>query len=437
MDFDTDYLVEQFFKGVNFSQVLLEAVANSMDSNATDIEIFITSNGQIRNDVSVKIAVKDNGNGFSAEGFERFRSIKKPKDEKHKGMGRLAFLQYFDNVNISSVCEGKKRDFLFSREFSGECIESDSAETNQTKLSFSSFRGERLHKYSDINPEKIKELLFSEFLPHLIHKRENGEEISIKIEIAVDSNEGDLGISSSSVTLSTSDLPEFEEKVVADPAFDAFEPITIRYFVASGNNSQKLVSAASVDQRTIELSVFSASSLPVDCIAVFLYESNLFKGGTDSTRQKLVLPEGISEAMLCSTLRPEVSKILSDKLPRIAKQNKRTKETFEQNYPQLIGLFDGDTVGLIKEDEALSIAQDKLIRQQRDLVSSSIDDPDVFEKSVDLSARALTSYVLYRDWIVKKLAKSDDSELEKTLHSLIVPQRKIYRENNLINDIYI
>ena len=196
------------------------------------------------------------------------------------------------------------------------------------------------------------------------------------------------------------------------------------------------MTAASVDGRTIPLKLLAESSVPAGTRAIFLFRSELFTGKSDSARQRLVLSEGLSESALYRALRGTVSKLLNEAMPEIRERNEKIQREFESSFPHLIGLFDSDSVGLIDRDEALEVAQRRFFQAQKQIVDGDPADEEAFERSLEVSARSLMEYVLYRDWVVRRLRATGSADLESVIHNLIVPQYTKFEQPSLIGDIY-
>ena len=112
--------ISHFFPSPSFPQVYSEAVANAIDAKADYIEIDIKIKSY-NDPESLNLRISDNGEGFTDESFNRFSSLLDAKDKKHKGLGRLLFLEYFKGVSIRSVFSlGKGRKFLFDEKFKGK-----------------------------------------------------------------------------------------------------------------------------------------------------------------------------------------------------------------------------------------------------------------------------------------------------------------------------
>lgn len=61
-----------------------------------------------------------------------------------------------------------------------------------------------------------------------------------------------------------------------------------------------------------------------------------------------------------------------------------------------------------------------------------------FKKSLDISARALTEYILFRQLTINKLKESTSKESEADLHRLFATMGKdgVFEKGNLVNDLY-
>jgi hypothetical protein len=201
-----------------------------------------------------------------------------------------------------------------------------------------------------------------------------------------------------------------------------------------GENLQ--LTAISVDGRTIPINLLHPKAIPPNCSAIFLFNSDLFAGKSDSSRQRLVLPEAISEAILHRVLRRELSVVLNRTLPEVEKRNTETKKQFEERYPHLTGFFEEDTVGIIDKDDAIEIAQRRFFLKQKEVLESDSLDDATFEKSLEVASRTLTEYILYRELIIQQLSKFREQDKEASIHDLIVPRYRQFHRDALVDGIY-
>jgi len=449
VEINTNYALKLFFPTTAFVQVYFEAIANSIDAGAQVIDIHIEFSGSIADSPSVELTIKDDGAGLTDDRFDRFRQLDEPKDAYHKGLGRLVYLKHFAQVEVTSwfdapvePSEGNttrraKRSFVFSREYKGsQNIEPDTHGTTGTVLRLRDFNGQHVKSYADLKPAELKERIIQQFLPTLHHRKQNEQELTIAIHL--ESQEEvlahDFGTSSATVTLA--DVPDLTRLEFTDGTVDAFKPIVMWYMVEAQAQRQPptQLTAVNVDGRTIELSLLSARSLPPGTAAVFIFESDLFKTGTE---RKQLIVDGVSDHALSSSLREQVSKVLTQSLPEVVERNNRMRESCERRFPHLSGLFPEDSVGLMDREEAIRVAQDELFRRERAILESGHELSDeLFEQTLEVSARTLMSYILYRQLIIERVQGITKEDQEKVIHDLIVPQRTRYDGDRLINTVY-
>ncbi|MEH6473448.1 MAG: ATP-binding protein [Halopseudomonas sp.] len=92
MDIETSGAVKLFFPNPSLTLVYFEALANALDAGASKITLDIDIKSFEKPD-TLKITITDNGDGFNDENFGRFRTLLKPRDKYHKGLGRLVFFK--------------------------------------------------------------------------------------------------------------------------------------------------------------------------------------------------------------------------------------------------------------------------------------------------------------------------------------------------------
>lgn len=431
MEIDTPYAVKLFFSTSAFVQVFFEAVANAFDAEATEIAIRVLTE-------PLEITITDNGKGFTKERFERFRRLTEPNDAYHKGLGRLVYLNYFASIEINSIFGDTKRTFMFSNTFDGNSKTAPASKNDNqgTALRFTSFVRPRLRTNDDIKPENLKSKLLEQFLPLLHEKKKRGEHFKIEISLEERITSRQAKMFSDSATITESDVPTLACKTFKDNSLDAFEEISMYYMLRHGGGKELQLTAACIDGRTIPIKLLTPNAIPHTHTAIFLFESKLFTGRSDSARQRLVLPETIDESTLRRVLRREMSAVLNKELPEIEQKNAETKQRFEERYPHLMGLFDEDSVGLIDKDEAIEAAQVRFFQQQRKILDSDKLDDATFEKSLEVSSRTLTEYILYRELIIKRLSEITANDSEALIHNLIVPQRQQFHGEALLDGIY-
>lgn len=437
MDIETAGAIRLFFPNPSLTLVYFEALANALDAGATEVSIDIDVQAFDKPD-TLKITVSDNGDGFTDENFERFRKLLRPRDKFHKGIGRLVFLNYFSRVEVASTRDKWRRSFVFKDGFDGNApLENLKDEQSaKTTLVFNGFAKDRVKSYDDLKPDALKPLLIEQFLPTLDARKRDGTAFKISINLQTKESNAQKEFFPHETVITADDLPSMTKITIQDNSLDAFSTIDMHYHVEPVSGKGSLLVAFSIDGRTIPVNLIPISSFPAGYMGVFLFESEMFHSNADSSRQKLVLPEGLPEASLYRVLRREVGKVLAEKIPKITEKNEQVKEKFEEQFPHLLGYFENDTVGLIDRDDALDIAQQKFFRAQKQVLQCETLTEAAYEKSLELSSRTLTEYILYRDKIIGRMKEMTADNAESEIHNLIVPRFKEFSQEDMPSEIY-
>ncbi|GAB03253.1 MULTISPECIES: ATP-binding protein [Acinetobacter] len=423
MEIETGSAIKLFFPNPSLSLVYFEAIANALDAGATDILIEIDIQA-FDNPKSLQLKITDNGQGFTDENFNRFKTLLKPRDQYHKGIGRLVFLNYFSSVEVSSAWDTYRRKFIFKEGFDGvspveNCL---SGEDNQTILIFNGFRKDKVKRYEDLKPLNLKQQIIDHFLPTLNSFKRKDRNFNIVLKLNTSASNAQKEFFSQDVIISSNDLPQMTVVDIENHGLDSISKIEMSYHVKKIKGKVPPFIAFSIDGRTIPINLISENSIPSDYHCVFLFESDLFHSKADSSRQKLVLPDGINDKQLYQVLRKELGKVLSENIPQINELNKKTQKEFETKFPHLLGFFETDTIGLIDKDSALNVAQQKFFQMQKEILQCDHLSNKAYEKSLELSSRTLTEYILYREKIINKMNEFSKEDKESEIHDLIVPK---------------
>ena len=89
--------VKMFFGNSSLEMVYFEAIANALDAHATEISIKISADA-FNQPETLRIEISDNGEGFTDERYTKFSNLFDVDESSHKGLGRLVYLSYFDNM---------------------------------------------------------------------------------------------------------------------------------------------------------------------------------------------------------------------------------------------------------------------------------------------------------------------------------------------------
>lgn len=424
--------VKMFFGSSSLEMVFFEAIANALDAEANEITISIAVKA-LNQPESLQIEISDNGEGFTDERYQKFSKLFDVEESSHKGLGRLVYLCYFDDVKINSYYDKVRlREFDFNEGFKEKDFNSTivSETASGTVFKMTGYTLQRIAKNEYINADYLKHRILQEFYSRLFHLKEKGQEVVIKIKTDIDSYKNEL-------ILANSDIPKFET-VELESSINLIDTFHLHYSIKEvEHDKSSLIAAVSVDNRTIKVDIVAEENIPLGYEMVFLLFSDYFNGKVDAARQNLTISK--AELKDIQTIfRRKVASIIEEKIPKIKTRNQETKNNLVNRYPHLSGYFDNGNIGYIGRNEILNKAQDEFFKAQKELLDANSLTNEQFDKALEVSSRALTEYILFRQLTIEKLKKSTNDNSEAELHKLFVTTRKEgkFEKSNFINDLY-
>lgn len=441
MRVNTKQAVKLFFTNPSLEQVFKEAVANSLDANATkiDINIFIDS---LEKQESLQIEITDNGDGFTDERYDKFCELLKVEEDTHKGVGRLVYLSYFNQIEVSSYYGDYHRTFTFNDDFdkdkSDMQLSNNIDKKNSTSLLFKDCSLKRLSSYSVITPEYLKREILQEFFSRLYFIKKNGKEINITFKIDIPNKNKKHIIGSYETVISGKDIPEMNTIPINIDQLGMFENSSLDYAIIQTENKSQtlLMTALCVDNRTQNIDdIVALENLPSHGYQIiFILHSSYFNGKVDPARQYLTLKE-VDLKTIKTIFRENVAKIIEKEIPTIKEQNIKTRETLNKIYPHLLGYFNNDEIGIISRSKSIEDAQKLFLRDQKEILEAQTLDDEKYSKALDVSSRTLAQYIMYREKIISKVEQYTSANFEADLHNIILPKRTILQNSN-IDSIY-
>lgn len=421
-----------FFGNSSLEMVYIEAIANALDANANKVNIEIKAQA-FNKPETLTIKIFDNGDGFTDQRYKRFSKLFNVEEKSHKGLGRLVYLFYFGNVKIeSSYDSGKVRIFEFNEQFEEEefTISNGKNLPEGTSLYFQSYSLQKLGKNEYLKPTYLKMRILEEFYPRFYKLKENG----LKFDIKISSN---IGESNSSQILNGSDIPKFK-KVNLKSTINLIDKFYLYYSIKKIElNESSFLAAIAVDDRTKKVELIAEENIPTGYEMIFLFFSDYFIGKVDSSRQSLNISS--SELNIVQAkFRNEIAKIIETKIPSVKERNTKTKLNLQNKYPHLNGYFDAENIGYISRVDILKNAQDKFFKAQKEILEASHLNDEQYEKSLEISARALTEYILFRQQTIKRLKSTTKENSEAEIHRLFATMRNEgkFEKENATEDIY-
>ena len=433
--------IRLFFSNPSLDMVFIEAIANSLDADASKISICISID-ELGKQETLKITVQDNGVGFTQERYGKFCKLLQVEDSTHKGVGRLVYLYYFDTIEVSSIFNKQRRTFLYNTSFdeanSNMVLEPIDSQEQRTILNFSNCTLKRLSSYNSILPDSLKRMILEEFLPRFYVYKEEGKEIEIDIELKIGKVKKNQFIGNRKVTISLNDLPVLKVEEVNASQIRMFEDMVLQYSIEKKESyvAPFIITALCIDNRAYKLSdIISSDNIPWGYELIFLLKSSIFNGQVDPSRQTLTLRDELLKSVK-KIFRTKIANIIQQDIPSFKESNEKTRLSLSKSYPHLLGYFEDGEIGIVSRSKSLEIAQQKFLRDQKTVLEAEYLDGEKYEKAMDLSSRSLAEYILYREKIISKLETITNKDSEATIHNLILPKRSILKNNQNVTAIY-
>lgn len=429
MEVNIKQALKVFFSKSSFEMIYFEAFANALDAGATDFYIDIKQGNELK---ELSLVLTDNGIGFTDERFRKFGKLFDVEEEpSHKGLGRLVYLCYFGKVHVESCFNNSvRRVFDFDESFSGtsQTIHTGN-EDNGTVLTMTEFLGTKLGRNDYIKPSYIKNALLENFYMKFYKAKLVGRQLNIFIRLFVD------GQIVSEETITTDSMPSFSVKELTTQ-MDFFNSIDLYYYVREVEIKEtRVITALAIDDRSHRVEIIADENLPKGYEMIFLLISESFQGNIDGTRQNLTISD--NELTIIKTIfRNGISEVIKEQFPQINKNNEKRVTYLKQTFPHLCGYFDNNDIGYSSQTDILKKAQDKFFRDQKEILGAKELNDEQFNKSLDLSARALTEYILFRQNVIKRMKGLDKNNKEEELHNLIAPKYAEFHGQDVVTDMY-
>lgn len=419
-----------FFSKSSFEMIYFEAFANALDAGATEFNIHICLPG-LGNWKNMILELSDNGVGFTEERYNKFKKLLDVEETSHKGLGRLVYLCYFDLVRIESVfAPGVVRKFEFSEDFNGKFdIEKTEIQKTGAYLKLIGFSGERIGKNEYVNPEYIKKAILENFYMKLYKIKMGGRRMVVNIVLTIKGKNYPCQLDSDSIPkFIMIDLPK---------RLDLFNNISLYYHIGklNRNDERNVITALAVDDRSHRVTIIADENMPYGYEMIFLLISETFQGNSDESRQYLTIPEPTLNQVK-AIFRDAIASVISNEFPEIEEANKEKRAILENVYPHLSGYFDNNEIGYSSQADVLKKAQEKYFRDQKEILGAKDLTEEQFEKSLNLSARALAEYILFRQNVIVKMMSFTPQNLEENIHNLLAPKGSEFKEGELIKDLY-
>ena len=436
MEVNVKKAVKMFFSKSSFEMIYFEAIANALDANATQIDIVIHGTRDKNKQLEMQnlvLEIRDNGVGIDKIRYDKFSKLFNVEEQSHKGLGRLVYLCYFNKVKVESVFGNvNKREFIFSEEFdkkSGNKTKTCPSQPNGTVFTMMDFSMEKLHKNEYVSPIHLKNSILEYFYPRLYKEKIQKNNITINITSIIE------GVTRTE-KIATEDIPNFFVKPI-NYSIGLFDSLDLYYSIKEVPVSEaRVITGIAVDDRNIPFEVIDPENQPADYEMIFLLvivsrDTNL----VNESRQALNLSNSELNNIK-SLFREAIADIINEEVPKVAKVNKESQKYLSHIYPHLQGYFDTKAIGYASQSDVLRKAQEKFFNDQKEILGATKLTDEQYQKSLDLSARSLAEYILFRQRIIERMRELSPSNTEYDLHNIIAPRYSEFKSSNFIEDVY-
>jgi len=420
---------------INYKQVLYEAITNSIQADATKIEIKFIYNilnfdkKDIKENEKIleSLEIIDNGIGFIDKNIEAFKEYKTKNKFALgcKGVGRFLYLKLFEKVEIKSL--DKKIDFIINRDIQ--------ATQQDKKIDKTIVKLSKAKKKFVIDYQNLKNDLQEHFIAYFKLLKDKNR--TLEIIVYKDKNK--------SFNINSNDIPNFIEypfqiknhKFMLNYIFNDNSLPNEGYYCAG----KRVVKKNSELESKKKIKFFKQFNL------LFLLESTYLDENVKSdTRDDFTIyPKRRNDDEFSNLAWDEIQRGVKEQIKIIAKENnieidKLAKEHLREaikESPFLVYYLKGNELG--EDSESLQKQAKKLFEKDKQFLRNTKNQTHekYKEKLAIVTQSELTEYVYDRQKKIDLLKKlTDEKALEKEIHNLFMQQRtsdkkEDYRTNNL------
>jgi len=420
---------------INYKQVLYEAITNSIQAKATNIDIkFIYSildfdKKDIKDNEKIldSIEITDNGIGFIDKNIEAFKEYK-TKNKLNmgcKGVGRFLYLKLFNKVEIESL--DKKIDFVVDKDIQAYTQKSYFDKTIVKLL-------EPKSKIT-IDYQSLENDIKEHFIAYFKLLKDNKKDVQISVY------EDDT----KKFTIQSSEIPNFITKDFKIQNHN----FTMSYIFDNKKlpNEGYYCAGKRVVKKNSELDSNKKIKLFKQFNILFLLESQyLDENVKQDTRDDFTIyPKRRNDDIFSNISWEEIQDQLKYAIEEIAKENNIDLIKIAKEYRNIaidkapyLGFYIGNNNDILESDELINQAKKELENDKEYLRKKDNLQNSDFNKKLSLVTQTeLAEYIYDREKTIEKLMQlTNNNSLEEEIHNLFMEQYTIddkenYKANNL------
>lgn len=431
---------------INFIQPLIESVINSLDAEATLINITFnkikrierTKDGDKEIEYIDGFKITDNGEGFTDKNIDSFFDMFSGDKTKGKlGSGRFIWLKVFKNIDIESRLAHSTVKIHFCDDYDKITIEEieEQNEKIQTTIQFYDLTDEYKENTIEYDINNIRNLVENEiFAKLLLLKNEDKKHFDIIFDDAAFSiNEKNIpSLNREKFDIKIKNTKKSEKFNIFYDVKDDGRGKNENYYAAHGRKVRNLLGDVNFNK------------LPNKASSRIIVTSRYFDENVNDDRNNFKFDLNnatdtypITFAMINDVIEEKVSTILKKKLPHFDKFLTSNIDTLIEQHPYIAkqihanAKFARDPNKLLKKSFS---AYETMVKSSKDrfgraLKKKKLDD-DTYKKLTNefsyIEACELGRYICYRQQIIECLNKlhKNNEKYEDKLHDLIATKHE-------------
>lgn len=432
-----DKAVKAIYSSVKLEQIINEAIANSIDANASSIQIDITGNlpqSKNGNIEDLSITIKDNGNGFTEQSLKRFITLYDHQDDFHKGVGRLAFKRAFKKVHIDSVnVDNKEVEFEFNDNLELEGIKSnDGSNKEKSTVIYLSNPVSDIQNIKQINfsTDYLKNTVLKEFFVTLLSFKLKKKDIKISITTNLQDKNNSLAPNEPIDTfISCADIPDLKKTTLNLGTQVSKAPKSYQcYYQFDSKALEKGYSfiAISVDKRSVQLDELkNASFAGQRCI--FIVYDEISDTETDACRTMPTFKNSKIKSELQKAITEKINALAISEIINFKTSSEKSYSNIVEQKPFIADFIDKDKFGLIPVNEIEKDAYKKQMEARMKFFDMDVSSMSEFEfkKQYAFAKDIFAEYVMSRFKVLDFIKSTNEKDKETVIHNLLVKQRAV------------
>ena len=394
-------------KNGTIQDVLNEAIINSIQANAKNIEVKISSGG-LDNNIIEEIQIVDDGDGFTEKNREAFCELHTLNKEELgcKGVGRFFYLKVFNKVQFESFDGVDRVSFDFNENFTKDNLKPKTFPdviNKGTHITLNSIHQNISNSYKE---DKIYNDTLQHIYPYLFLSKNT---VGIKIN-------------NKPLTMNYDNIKTHNFKIKN-------EEFKLHYEFKKDQNDKKLEAFICFNNRPT--TDFSAQPLKIQITTpekshiMLLLQSKWIDNQSNENHKFTYIEDDESNENIngfnWNDVRQEVNVILKDifkiEYPKLEEESKTNIQKLKTKYLHYAEFIENNGIGAVNEKQILDNAYKKAREQEERVLKNDNPNEEDIKKCMQTS---LIGYILHRQKVIDKLILLKNTSIENEIHKLFL-----------------